>query len=45
MQSDYNYSMFIIIDKSMIIAVYVNNILIFEDNNKNIKKIQDLLTR
>ena len=29
----------------MIIAVYINNILIFEDNNKNIKKIQDLLAR
>ena len=29
----------------MIIAVYVNNILIFRDNNKNIKKIQDSLTK
>ena len=29
----------------MIIVIYVNDILIFEDNNKNIKKIQDLFTR
>ena len=37
--------MFITVNKFMIIAVYINNILIFRDNNKNIKKIQDLLTR
>ena len=29
----------------MIIAVYVDDILIFKDNDKNMKKIQDLLTR
>ena len=29
----------------MIITVYVNDILIFINNNKNIKKIQDSLTR
>ena len=29
----------------MIIAIYVNDILIFRDNDKNIKKIQDLLAR
>ena len=44
MQSDYNYSVFITIDKFMIIAVYVNDILIFRNNDKNIKKIQDLLS-
>ena len=37
--------MFIAVDKSMIITVYVDDILIFRDNNKNIKKIQDLLAR
>ena len=45
MQLDYNYSMFITIDKFMIIIIYIDNILIFEDNNKNIKKIQNLLAR
>ena len=29
----------------MIIVIYIDDILIFEGNNKNIKKIQDLLTR
>ena len=43
MQSDYNYSMFIAVDKFMIIVIYVDDILIFEDNDKNMKKIQDLL--
>ena len=45
MQSNYNHSMFIAVDKSMIIAVYVDDILIFKDNNKNIKKIQDSLAK
>ena len=29
----------------MIIIIYVNDILIFRDNDKNMKKIQDLLIR
>ena len=45
MQSDYNHSMFITVDKSMIIVIFIDNILIFKDNDKNIKKIQDSLTR
>ena len=45
MQLDYNHSMFIAINKFIIIVVYVDDILIFRDNNKNIKKIQDSLTR
>ena len=35
--------MFISVDKFMIIIIYINDILIFRDNNKNIKKIQDSL--
>ena len=45
MQSDYNHSMFIMVDKSMIIVIYINDILIFRGNNKDMKKIQDSLTR
>ena len=29
----------------MIIVIYINDILIFKDNNKNMKKIEDLLTK
>ena len=36
-QSEYNHSIFITVDKSMIIAVYVNNILIFDKNEKVMK--------
>ena len=39
MQSNYNHSMFITINKFMIIVIYINDILIFRDNNKNMKKI------
>ena len=45
MQLNYDHNMFITVDKFMIIAIYVNDVLIFKDNNKNIKKIQDLLAR
>ena len=44
MQSDYDHSMFIAINKFMIITIYVDDILIFKDNDKNIKKIQDSLS-
>ena len=37
--------MFIAVDKFMIIIIYINDILIFRDNDKNMKKIQDSLTK
>ena len=44
-QSEYDHSIFIAVDKSMIIAVYINNILIFGGNEKAMKGVQDSLAK
>ena len=44
-QSEYDHNIFITVNKSMIIAVYVDDILIFNENEKVMKGMQDSLIK
>ena len=44
-QSDYNHSVFISVDHDMTIVIYINDILIFRNNDKKMKRVQDSLAK
>ena len=44
-QSDYDHSVFISVDHDIAITIYVDDILIFRNNDKKMKRVQDSLAK
>ena len=44
-QSNYDHSVFVSVSYNMIITIYGDDIWIFRNNNKKMKRVQDSLTK